>query len=96
MEPKSDSNPFSKPITMYWTDNGWHSDQHLDPATAAWVQKFLEDFLSQEDAWDFDSVSDVNTELRDLEVLDAQVQGDHLPDTLNMIMSAVQRVREGK
>ncbi len=88
MEPKSDSNPFSKPITMYWTDNGWQSDQHLDPATAAWVQKFLEDFLNQEDAWDFDSVSDMNSELHDLEALDAQVQGDHHPQALAWILNA--------
>lgn len=88
MEPKSDSNPFSKPITVYWTDNGWQSDQNLDPATAAWVQKFLEDFLSQQDVWDFDSVSDVNTELRDLEALDAQVQGDHHPQALAWILNA--------
>jgi hypothetical protein len=94
MEPKSDSNPFSKPITVYWTHNGWQSNQNLDPATAAWVQKFLEDFLSQDDVWDFDSVSDVNSELRDLEAQDDQVQGEHLPDTLSMIMSAVQRVRD--
>jgi hypothetical protein len=87
MEPKSDSNPFHKPITVYWTDNGWHSDQNLDPATQVWVQKFLEDFLAQEDIWEFDTTPNVDPELRNLEALDAQVEGE-CPEALEWIMQA--------
>lgn len=88
MEPKSDSNPFSKPITVYWVNDAWQPDTNLDAETYVWMARFLENFLSQEDVWEFDGVSDVQAELRDLDALDAQVQGDECPEALEWIMQA--------
>lgn len=87
MGPKSEDTPFQKPITVYWSTNGWRSDQNLDPDTQAWMMEFLENFLSQADVWQFDTVSNVESELRDLEALDAQVQGDHHPEALAWILN---------
>lgn len=87
MEPKSDSNPFSKPITVYWVNNSWQTDGNLDPETQAWMIQFLENFLSQDDVWDFNTGSNVDAELRDLEALDAKVEGE-CPEALEWIMQA--------
>jgi hypothetical protein len=87
MEPKSDSNPFSKPITVYWVNDSWQTDRNLDPETQAWMIQFLENFLAQDDVWDFNTLSNREAELRDLEALDAQVQGE-CPEALEWIMQA--------
>lgn len=81
-------------IQLYWVnDRGWDK---LDPETAQWVKAYLEAFMNQVDDFEFDFEQEdlsVQEELAELERLDAQVQGDELPDALNMIMSAVDRVR---
>jgi len=51
------------------------------------VMKFLENFLSQDDMWEFDTTPNVEVQLRDLEALDAQVQGE-CPEALEWIMQA--------
>lgn len=82
-------------IEFYWVNNsGWDK---LDPEMAAWVKAYLEAFMNQADQFEFDFEPEqlaVQEQLAELERLDAQVQGEDLPDTLNMIMSAVQRVRD--
>lgn len=87
MEPKSDSNPFSKPITVYWVNDSWQPDGNLDAETYAWMARFLENFLSQDDVWEFDTVPNVDAELRVLDTLDAQVEGE-CPEALEWIMQA--------
>lgn len=84
------------------------NNQQIDPEMAAWLEAYLARFLAQTDEFlwgddlfddvpdDLDKEPDVEQELALLDALDATVQGDELPDTLNMIMSAVKRVREGE
>lgn len=85
------------------------NNPQIDPEMAAWLDEYLTKFLSDQGAFDWsgdhmfpeymddlnsDPTLDTAQELADLERLDAQVQGEDLPDTLAMIMSAVQRVRD--
>lgn len=91
MEPKSEQNPFQKPqkpITVYWVNGKHQSDANLDPETHAWMIKFLENLLAQEDIWPFASESTVHDELSELEALDAKVQGEECPQALEWILQA--------
>lgn len=89
MGPKSEDNPFQKPITVYWSTDGWRSDQNLDPDTQAWMIEFLENFLAQADAFEFDTVPDARTQLAELARLDAQVaDAAECPEALEWIMQA--------
>ena len=60
-----------------------------------WIAAYLEAMLDGEELfyWDLPDVETENVlqELAQLDQLDAQVQGDDLPEALNMIMSAYRK-----
>lgn len=91
MEPKSDNDPFSKPIKVYWisSPDGSRSGDDLDPETQAWLMNFLKAFYAQEDAFEFGFVPDARTELAELARLDAQIADTaECPEALDWILEA--------
>lgn len=92
MEPKNNTPP---KIEIYYVDNtGWDK---LDPETAEWVKSYLEALMNQVDVFEFETpVPNVQSELAELALLDAQVADDaECPEALDWITQAVQRVRRG-
>lgn len=90
MEPKYD--PENPKPRIIWVDRtrSWSTPRVDDE----WVRQFLESMMQEGDNWVFDPDSVLN-ELSRLEALDATVQGDDHPATLDMIEQAVRRVRLG-
>lgn len=88
MEPKN-----SEPNRVWSTQ--YMPQSQADAEMLKWIAAYLEAMMDAEELfyWDLPDVEpeDVTQELSQLAQLDAQVQGDDLPEALNMIMSAYRK-----